>query len=277
MPEVTTATTATTATPATTAPASVETHTFDAAMLTRLRGLSRPGHDLKTFVTSVSPFEIAALVVLLLLVVSAFFVYISKILPDQVRYAQASSAVSENQTKIEELQQKIVDPSAITSQYKEVRDSLDSFRGSVLKPEPAGKLDILQAIDKSTRETGVHLAGPVQFRSDDLSEANGDASRKKGKSKTGATERAILSYPSLKVDMAVSGTYAQLRSFISRFEGGGQFVVINGVELESNDLEKGAAGGRGRIVQPLIPTGPITLNITMTAYFQPIAQGAAIP
>jgi hypothetical protein len=260
------------------APSQTESRSFDASVLARLRALSRSGLDPRALLKSVTPVEISALVLLVLIVAGALVVYSFEILPDQVRYVQLSNEVSANRAKIDELQGKIVDPRSLTSQFRAVQDSLDSFRGSMLKPRRAGQLEILDAIDRATRETGVQLASSVAFKTDDLADDSTDK-KKSRRRKDNKSGKEIQSYPSLGMHFSISGSYAQLRSFISRFEGSGQFVVINSIALGTEGPkggEESAGGGRAparRAPTPAggEPTGPLTLEITMTAYFQPEA------
>lgn len=257
--------------PSATATPEVEPRAFDAAAVARLRSLSRPGHDLKTLAKSVTPFEIAAIAILVALVAGTFLVYSFWILPDQVVALQLSNEVAANNKKIDDLRAKAVDPGSVTSQYQEVKDSLDTFRGSVLKSRNVGKQDILRAIDASVKETGVAFAGSVSFQT---SEAVVEEQAAKSRSAT----PTITSYPSLEVSMSISGTYPQLRSFISKFESSNQFVVINSVSLSASDQREPTEGGgpRGRAVAADTGAGALTLQLEMTAYFQPESAPAAL-
>lgn len=235
---------------------------FDPVARGRLRALSRDGVSPKTLIKSVTPFEIAALVVLVLLIVGTFVVYSFWILPDQVNYVRISNQVSANQTKIQELQQTIVDPTTLTSHFQEVRDSLDQFRGATLKPRLAGRREILDAIDRSTRETGVALASSVAFETRVTDTTAEQKTHSKVRS-TKATDDEVHSYPALQIKISVTGSYDQLRRFISRFEASGQFVVIDAVQLNVDETDNKGLRDRGRAA------GAITLDLSMTAYFQP--------
>ena len=255
------------------APHHYETTDFDAAALAKLRAFSRPGFEPKTLIKSVSPFEVVSLVLLVLVVVGIFVVYSFFILPDQVRYVQLSNEVAANQTKITELQQQIVDPHALTAQFQEVRDSLDAFRGSVLKPRLTGRLEIIDAINRTTTETGVQLASAVEFRTQGTAAQEAtDTKKRKRKGSDSQAEHTIVSYPSLGVAFSIAGSYQQLRSFISRLEASGQFVVIDGIKLDTSDASRVTVRGRGRRDVAPEPSGLVTLEIKMTAYFQPEAS-----
>lgn len=250
----------------------VEPRPFDPGAMTRLRSLSRPRPNVKTFVKSISPMEVASVVLLVMIVVGTFLIYSFWILPDQVRGVQLSSEVRANDKKIEELRARVVDPSAVTSQFQEVKDSLDTFRGSILQPRLVGKQEILQAIDRSVKETGVSFASSVQFNTDEAQSIEESSKRKRSKDESGESAHGVASYPALEATMSIAGTYGQLRSFISRFEGGKQFVVINSVSLSSQSSAVPTSvepGGPPRRATRSGPLDAITLELHMTAYFQP--------
>jgi hypothetical protein len=240
-----------------------EVQRLDAAAVARLRALSQPGFSARELAASVSRIEIAALVGLVLLVVGTVLVYSWVILPDQVRFVQLRNAVSENNTKIDDLKKSIDDPTAMTQQIDEVRMSLDTFRNATLKPRIEGRRAVIETVGRLSSETGAQLASAVQFETrDPRIEALEDA--KRNRNVRDGEEGEIQSYPSLGVSFSVSGNYEQLRRFISRVEASDQFVVIEAINLgtEAPLGEEGIPrhGGQG---------GVVTLAITMTAFFQP--------
>lgn len=245
-----------------------------AVSVAKLRSLARPGFELKPFLKSVTPFEIGALLGMIVLVTAVVLIYSFWILPDQVRFVQMSSQISENDAKIAELQGQLADPRDVISSFEAVRDSLDSFRGDVLKPRLAGRIDIIDAVSALTRETGVRLSGPVQFLSSDQPDAGSDADDTKasGGGKRAAARKAkdtgdITAYPSMRMTFSITGSYEQLRNFVSRFEQSSQFVIIDTVALSVSDSAKAEA-----------PRGPragaagsdaVTLELSATTYFRP--------
>lgn len=243
-----------------TAPAP-ETGIVDRAAVARLRALSRPGRDPRDFLKTISPLEIAAVAGLLLLVVATALAYSYWILPDQVRNAQSRSELQAAVARREELQKQLEDPTALRTEFERVRESLDSFRGGVLKPRLAGRLEIIDAVDRISRETGVRLTSPVAFSTSLTAEDLGGEQQARARQKEG-----IGSYPSLGMSFSISGGYPQVRNFISRFEASRQFVVIDavgiGVEGSSDTETLPRAAARN---------DRVALQITMTAYFQPEA------
>jgi hypothetical protein len=208
-------------------------------------------------------------VLLLILVAAAILIYTLAILPDQVTYVQLSNQKAANQAKIEDLQRQLVDPDAIAQRFQEIRGSLDQFRGAVLRPRGEGRIEILNAIDRATRETGARLTDTVKFTTEQTESPERDGK----KVRKSDEDKAVLSYPSLEMEIAVAGSYNQVRSFISRFEGSNQFVVIDKVSLSKDESEENLADGRG--APRSAGEGMIVLSITMTAFFQPDGYQAA--
>jgi hypothetical protein len=184
------------------------------------------------------------------------------ILPDQVDAVQLGGQILDNKTKIEELQRTIQDPSEMTRQVDAVRGSLDTFRNATLKPRLEGRRAIIDTVGRVSSETGVQLAGAVEFTTRDPRKVAAEDARNKRNVRGGNKEGEVRSYPSLKVTFSVTGSYEQLRRFIGRLEGSDQFVVIESVSLASErEVE---SGGSRRAQQG----GAVTLEITMTAFFQ---------
>ena len=245
----------------------------------KLRSLARPGFELKPFLRSVTPFEIVALLAVIVLVTAVVLIYSFAILPDQVRYVQMSGQISDNEKKIADLQGQLADPREIMTTFEEVRSSLDSFRAGVLKPRLSGRIDIINAVSALTRDTGVRLSGPVQFLSSDQPalEGEGDNSKSSGKNKVAKSSKNtndITAFPSMRMTFSVTGTYAQLRSFVGRFEESSQFVIIDTIELNASDAvaSDSPRGARAGAPSP----DSVTLDVSVTTYFSP-DQTAAQP
>ena len=253
-----------------------------AASMARLRALARPGWNLRETAKSISPTEIAAVVVLLFAAVAIILVYSFSILPDQVRRVQLSSAQAANRERIEQLEQQARNPATVQEEISAVQTSLSDFRGTYLKPRVAGSLAIIETVRNLTRETGVQLASPVKFTTSLGSEAVEEGPAREGPAREGSgrsrrvrkREADITAFSSLGLGFSIRGTYPQLRSFISGFERSPQFVVINSISL-SSERELPTPGNGRRAAAPALSGSVITLNISMTAYFQPDAGFAA--
>jgi hypothetical protein len=228
--------------------------------------------DPRRIVTSVTPVEIAAVLVLVVTAAAVALVYAYSVLPGQVRSAQLSSARSANAAKIDELRAKVLDPSAVRQEFDDAVASLERFRGEVLKPRLPGRVAIVRDVDRLTRATGVALIGGVTFSTSVAGESTpedgeSDSSERTSKSSKQATDD-VGAYSSLKFSLSVSGRYDRLRKFIGEFEASPQFVVIDSINVVPSDGPSDAEDSRGRRVEAA-PSDFLTLKINLTAYFQP--------
>lgn len=263
-------------------------HSYSPADVARLRSLSRPGFSVRTFVKTVPPVAVVALLVLVALVAASILIYSFWILPDQVRAVQLEGEVSSNAQKIDKLRSDIVDPGPMLHEFEEIQTGLATFRTETLKPRPEGRLEIVNTVDRLTRDTGAQLASAVTFTtlnpSDEATQVgrktgtSGSKSRKRSRAANDAAE-GIRSFPSLNVTFSITGTYEQLRQFISKLEGSNQFLIVDKISLVSGNEPEGDSstssgfGGSGR--RPAAPSGSgvVTLSLEMTAYFQPDTNG----
>lgn len=239
----------------------------------KLRSLARTGFDAKTFLKNITAVEIAAMVGLVILTVSVIVIYFFLILPDQVRRINLSNEVVANRTKVEELRTQAGDPASLTRAYQEVHESLDSFRGQTLQPRTAGRLQIINLVNDLTRQTNVTLTAPISFearnpQTDDVVDEDGTSKRKSRKS-----EDEIRTYPSLSMAVTISGGYPDIRRFLAKFETSRQFAIIESVSISADEEEDEQGGGRRGAGSD--GSGAITLDISMTAYFQPAGSTTA--
>ena len=245
------------------------------ASATRLRSLARSGFNVRSFVKNITAIEIAAVAGVVVLVAAVFVIYFGLILPDQVKRIQLSSEVAANRTKIEELSAQAGDPASVTRAYQEVHESLDAFRGQTLQPRTAGRLQIINLVNDLTRQTNVVLDGPIGFDTrNPLAEEASAGDGKKSKRKSRNSEDEISSYPSLSMTMTISGSYSQIRAFLAKFETSRQFAIIESVSISSQETEDSESPRSGRGATARGDSGAITLDVSMTAYFQPDGPGS---
>lgn len=245
------------------------------ASATRLRTLARSGFNVRTFLKNITAIEIAAVVGLVVLVTSVVIIYFGLILPDQVRRIQLSSEVAANRARIEELSAQAGDPASVTRAYQEVHESLDAFRGQTLQPRTAGRLQIINLVNDLTRQTNVVLTGPIGFDTrNPLADEAAAEEGNKSKRKSRKSKDEIRSYPSMSMTMTISGSYSQIRAFLAKFETGRQFAIIESVSISSGESEDSESPREGRRATARSESGTITLDVSMTAYFQPDGPGS---
>lgn len=235
----------------------------------RLRSLARPAFGVRAFLKSVSIVEIVAIVGLLLIVGVVVTIYVARILPDQLQLLGLRSEVAANAKKIEGLQSEAGDPGAIAQAYQEIHDSLDTFRGQTLQPRTSGRIQIITLVNDLTRQSGVTLASAIAFEATDpIAEAEREAAEKTKRKSRKAASNEVRSYPSLRMTFTISGSYDEIRRFLASFESSRQFAIVDSVSISSSGDEEAEGGGR-RGASRGEDEGAISLDISMTAYFQP--------
>jgi Tfp pilus assembly protein PilO len=242
---------------------------FSPAAIARLRAMAVPRPSPRELVKSASRAELAAVAGLLILIVAIALLYFKSIAPGQITRMQITAERDENARKLDELREVAANPAGIRTQLETVKQTLDQFRAEHLRPRVAGRLAIVGTIEQLTKKTGVRLSSDVDFETNLATGSEGatrGGHKVAGSSGGESGNRSVTSYPSLGVSYSISGTYPQLRQFISGFEQSPQFVVFDSISLSTSD-ESDPEAGRMR------PRGGvndvITLEVEMTAYFQP--------
>lgn len=150
-------------------------------------------------------------------------------------------------------------------QAKLALDSLETFKGSFLKPFSSGRITLIKEINALAKKNNVTLTSGI-----DMGAAGGEAegdqpSEDKNTSKRKKADDLLNAFPSVTFRFTVFGQYANVRTFISEVEREKQFVVINSVNLTNQEARTGgrrSRGGEG--------ISGIMLSIEMSAYFQPM-------
>jgi hypothetical protein len=145
-------------------------------------------------------------------------------------------------------------------------ESLETFRGSRLKPFSSGRITLIKEINALAKKNNVTLTSGIDMGAD-LGESDTASDKDTGNkvTKRKKTDDLLNAFPSVEFRFTVFGQYANVRNFISELERQKQFVVINSVNLtnqEARTSSRRARGGEG--------ASGIMLTIEMSAYFQPL-------
>ena len=145
-------------------------------------------------------------------------------------------------------------------------ESLETFRGSNLKPFSSGRITLIKEINALAKKNSVTLTSGIDMGADlGESEIASDKDTENQVTKRKKTDDLVNTFPSVGFRFTVFGQYANVRNFISELEREKQFVVIDSVNLtnqEARTSSRRARGGEG--------ASGIMLTIEMSAYFQPM-------
>jgi len=145
-------------------------------------------------------------------------------------------------------------------------ESLETFRGSQLKPFSSGRITLIREINALAKKNNVTLTSGIDMGADlGESENASDKAAENKVTKRKKTDDLLSAFPSVGFRFTVFGQYTNVRTFINELERAKQFVVVNSVNLtnqEARTSSRRARGGEG--------ASGIMLTIEMSAYFQPL-------
>jgi len=152
-------------------------------------------------------------------------------------------------------------------QAKIALDTLETFKGSHLKPFSSGRIALIKEINALAKKNNVTLTSGIDMGAD-LGEQQAEVdqtSENKTTTRRKKTEDLLNAFPTVAFRFTVFGQYSNVRTFINELEREKQFVVINSVDLtnqEARTASRRSRGGEG--------ASGIMLTIEMSAYFQPM-------
>ena len=201
----------------------------------------------------------------LVLIVTQFF---SSLKPEQDRLRAIEAELDAQQRSIiaNRKTEGAPEPSP-EDQAKIALETLETFKGSHLKPFSSGRIALIKEINALAKKNSVTLTSGIDMGADlGESEAGSDqASENKSTTKRKKAEDLLNAFPSVGFRFTVFGQYANVRALINDLERERQFVVINSVNLtnqEARTASRRSRGGEG--------ASGIMLTIDMSAYFQPM-------
>ena len=148
---------------------------------------------------------------------------------------------------------------------KDALESLDTFKGSRLKPFSSGRIDLIREINALAKKNNVTLTSGIDMGSS-AGESNGEsdtAGEEKSNSRRKKTDEMLNAFPSVSFRFTVFGQYPTLRTFINELEHQKQFVVINSINLTNQEAKSTSRRSRGEGMSGVM------LTIEMFAYFRP--------
>ncbi|MEP6924957.1 MAG: GspMb/PilO family protein [Pyrinomonadaceae bacterium] len=209
--------------------------------------------------------EIVAVTVAGLALLSVLFAYFFTLLPARQEFKARETERSQKQTELLDLQAKAQLAGTNAAGTVDLMSSVDRFEANFL-PFPAnGNGALYQRLNQLIRSNGLRNTAGPEYSSLETIDA-GRAAKSNNQQGRGNKQQGI--FPGTYVTVTVEGSYASLRHFISDIENTRQFLVINTVEIESN--ESGESSTSTGAVPETIPDNPAeTQNDFPNAQVQP--------
>jgi hypothetical protein len=147
-------------------------------------------------------------------------------------------------------------------QAKETLDSLETFKGSHLRPFSSGRIDLIKEINALAKKNGVTLTSGIDMGAASITDSDKTAERPSAQQRNKADE-IFNAFPNVSFHFTVFGQYTNLRAFINQLEHEKHFLVVKSINLSNQEARASSRRARSEV------TSGILLTIEMSAYFQP--------
>lgn len=191
--------------------------------------------------------ELLALIAAALLLATAIGAYFYLLVPARSRLQEAQRERTRLQNQLRASAEGVERRANAQATANEIVQSLVDFETNYLAPPNVARNSLLQTLNELMRRNGLRLAEAMTFTP--LAPLDPAARRP-----TNADERASI-FPGLEINLTVEGPYVGLRRFVHDLETTRQFVVIDGIELESATEQRASADA-------------VRLRLALVAYFR---------
>ena len=146
-------------------------------------------------------------------------------------------------------------------QAKETIDSLETFKGSHLRPFSSGRIDLIKEINALAKKNSVTLTSGIDMGAASITDS--DKTADKTSSQRNKADEIFNAFPNVSFHFTVFGQYTNLRTFINQLEHEKHFLVVKSINLSNQEARAGSRRARSEAVSGIM------LTIEMSAYFQP--------
>lgn len=216
----------------------------------------------------VGPAEIIALAGSLFILVLVVVSYLYFLLPANARLDGLLSERSLLQSQLRDLAGVVNQGESTEASVQKIIQSLDGFESNHLLSADRGRMGLYDSLNNLIRKNGLrNTSGPTYLPLEPSTAKNGTSGSRSANTKWQSI------YPGIAISVTVEGQYQSLRKFIRDVEAGGQFIIINSVELERSTETNNSLPTEGD------PTGAarsslVSLHLELTTYFQRTARAS---
>jgi len=205
--------------------------------------------------------EIAALSVSCFVLLLVLFSYLYFLLPARSRLRTARADKVQLQANLQKSKSIVSRDQDVQQTRDRLANSLQQFETVGLVDATRGQMDLYEDLNRLIVKNALrNTSGP------NYTALEPSGSKTPGKT-TNTKWQSV--YPGIAVDVTVEGTYQNIRRFISELETGGQFVIINQVELQratqNNSAADAATGGASESGSR---ASLVSLQLNLATYFQ---------
>lgn len=209
-----------------------------------------PNRPRKVYAGMWGPFEIAAVGLGGLALITAVMVYVFFVVPSNRELARNRSEADRLEAELISARTKYGEITNTETQVAKIVSSIDDFEMRFLPVVSTGQSALYQRINGLIASHGlINTSGPDYAP---LETADRDAGSQTDEEKGRSKFRSL--YPGVYVSTTVEGSYQSLRRFIREIETGREFIIVSAVELAPSDSEKKDAD-KPQVTQSAIPGG----------------------
>ena len=219
----------------------------------------------------VGPAELIALAgsgLLVLLVIVSYFYFLA---PARSRLEALKLERSRLQSQLLNSQQVVRQGQTTEATVQSITQSLEGFENNRLVSSISGRMGLYDSLNQMIRKNALrNTSGPTYTPLDPA----GQKSSTTGAKSASAKWQSL--YPGIAISVTVEGPYQNLRRFIRDLETTKQFIIINGVELESATETNAAPPSEdGTSANPRASL--VSLRLELATYFRRTATESPAP
>lgn len=200
--------------------------------------------------------ELASAVLVMLFLAFVLFYYFNTLQPEEAKLQKARADLRAQEDRGQPQAQAQEAP---VDTNKQALETLEAFKSGYLKPFTPGRTLLHKEINEIATRNSLTLVGDIKMEPED-----GTLCGDRGKpGQEQVTKGAV--FCQLNVSFGVSGSYANLRAFISQLEKSKHFLVLNSIGLVNQQADESGGGGRAG-------AKGIVLTIDMAAYYDSPGQ-----
>lgn len=213
--------------------------------------------------------EYAAIAILLLLLAGTLYLSLGVLNERNRRASELQVQELQLRRQVKEAKLSNDNKSKLSTTKQTALDSLQQFNERYLKDQRSGRLEMIDLINNLIKKNSLGFQGGISFQQ--IEDSDVVALRdKQTQTRTRKRENDTLDiFPGLRASFGVSGDYNNIRSFLHDIETSKLFLIIERLDLQSQDSSLKGPGGRG--FQPAVSNsapGTLGVQVIVKAYFR---------
>lgn len=211
------------------------------------------------------PLEYAALGIILLAIAAGSYLFFDVLTERKDKVNELKSQVARIDAQIaNEKRLRNKDISTLLNNRVKAIDNLKQFNEGFLEDPQKGRIVLINEINKLVKKNNLKLAGAINFKYTEEANLNDE----KGQNVRRNEQNKLSLYPSITSTFAVAGDYENFRNFLYDIESNELFLIVETLNLQSNNSKDAAPGSSRRQTQLVAEEGVLIVQMDVKAYFR---------